>query len=130
MILKEQLERLYGDRGTAYFTYLNNKNRGGLNNSKGNTFENQFAVYKIATAFNEKAAEQATLFSSQVLCFIDDLVIEKEDKNEVEHYQLKDVQSLIWLDNPHPLKDDFRMQHEVCSANGITATLQLVVSRK
>ena len=130
MISKEELERLYGARGAACFTYLNDKHKGGVNNSKGNTFENQFAVYKIATVFNEGASEQTTLFSSQVLCFIDDLVIEREDKNEVEHYQLKDVKSLSWHYNPHPLKDDFRMQHEVCSANGITATLQLVVSRK
>lgn len=130
MISKEQLERLYGEEGEAHFKYLSNKHKGGVNNSKGNIFENQFAVYKIAANFNEGAAGQTTLFSSQVLCFIDDLIIEKQDENTVEHYQLKDVAGLSWHDNPHSIKDDFIMQHNVCSDNGMDATLQLVVSRE
>lgn len=134
MITQDQLERLYGDDAEKLFKYLNNKNRGGTNNAKGNTFENQFAVFKIAEHFNKRfgsnAAPDDIRFSSQELCFIDDLIVKDRAEITAEHYQLKDVQSLNWDSNPHPISNDFRMQHAICSEAGETPHLELVVSRE
>lgn len=127
MITKELLNKIF-ENGDKLYEYLTNKHTGGRNNSKGNTFENQFTVYKIVCAFNEEQNAKNTFFSSQVLCFIDDLFVEKIDLNIVEHYQIKDVFKLSWLGNPHPLKDDFLMQHNICSADKQNAILQLIVS--
>ena len=130
MISREQLDKLFPGEADKCFRYLENKHKGGTNNTKGNTFENQFAVYKIATAFNDKSDRESTLFSAQAFCFIDDLIIEKEHNNAVEHYQVKDVENLGWNQPPHPLETDFQLQHSVCTDNGKTATLHLVVSRR
>jgi hypothetical protein len=45
MITLDLLKAIFGESGKDYFDYLNNKNRGGISNSKGNTFENFFTVY-------------------------------------------------------------------------------------
>jgi len=71
------LESVFEEDGQKYFEYLSNKNRGGTNNQKGNTFENFFTLYKIAEAFNKNIDPENILFSSQAFCFVDDLVIEQ-----------------------------------------------------
>jgi hypothetical protein len=128
MVTKDQLERLYEGKGKALFTYLENKNRGGTNNAKGNSFENQFAVFTIADHFNNGGEAAQIHFSAQTLNFIDDLVVKNEVDQTVEHYQIKDVQSLSWTSNPHPIDEDFRMQHALCTDRGETPQLELVVS--
>jgi hypothetical protein len=129
MITLDLLKAIFGESGKDYFDYLNNKNRGGISNSKGNTFENFFTVYKIAKAFNDNQDLQKTLFSSQLLCFIDDLVIEQSENKNNWHYQIKDVASIEWNNSDHPLKDDFKNQHEICLNLGIKPYLRLVISR-
>ena len=134
MITQGQLERLYGDEADQLFTYLKNKHRGGTSNSKGNSFENQFAVFKIAEQFNKQFANQTPTndvqFYSQELCFVDDFIVKTGTENSAEHYQLKDVQSLRWDGNSHPLSDDFRKQHAICAEAGETSHLELVVSSR
>jgi hypothetical protein len=76
MITLKTLEAVFGENGQVFFEYLVNKNRGGVSNNKGNTFENFFALYKIAKSFNENRAPGGIYFSSQVFCFVDDLVVE------------------------------------------------------
>src|SRR5438876_9295477 len=97
MFTLEQLGDVFGSAGKKHFEYLKNKNRGGVNNSKGASFENYFTVYQIAKSFNNNDLDpNDVLFSSQVLCFIDDFVIERiRDKNNW-HYQIKDVLALSW----------------------------------
>jgi len=41
----EQIQELFGKQ---VLDYLKNKNKGGIVNEKGNTYENLFAVYKIS----------------------------------------------------------------------------------
>jgi hypothetical protein len=85
MITLEVLEAIFEENGEKYFEYLSNKNRGGINNYKGNTFENFFTLYKIVEAFNKNIDPRNILFSSQDFCFIDDLVIEQvKDSNVPE----------------------------------------------
>ncbi len=130
MITLEQLIDVFGTDGNKLFEYLKNKNKGGVNNSKGNIFENFFTVYQIAKFFNSKANPNDVLFSSQVICFIDDLVIEEiEGKNDC-HYQIKDVLALGWNSGDHPIKDDFKKQKELSMKLGINPSLILVVSNK
>jgi hypothetical protein len=89
------LKMVFGEEsGVAHFKYLRNKNEGGKNNAKGNTFENFFAVYAIARFFNQNADGDGTLFSSQVIAFIDDFVVKQVRENTEYCFQVKDVVEL------------------------------------
>ena len=130
MITLDQLKAIYNDaEADAHFAYLGNKHRGGVNNSKGNTFENFFTVYQVAKSFNDDDDHERTFLSSQVRAFIDDLVIESPDKQLSKFFQIKDVQNLSWTTGDHPIQDDFEMQYNVCTQNGKDAELYLTVSR-
>ena len=131
MITLEVLKKAFGeDEGEKRFKYLQNKNKGGRNNSKGNSFENFYAVFQISRSFNENLNPEETLFSSQANTFIDDLLIEQiADKIET-YFQLKDVARLSWQAGEHPLKDDFFYQHKISIISGINAKFQIVVSDK
>ncbi|MGI4727832.1 MAG: hypothetical protein ACRYGB_04600 [Janthinobacterium lividum] len=128
MITLKQLENLFFDESTGLYQYLKNKNIGGTNNYKGATFENFFTIYKIAQTFNNYL-NQDIVFSSQVFCFIDDLVIENSTSNKIEHFQIKDIATLSWETENHPLKDDFKNQNLVCDIS-VQSELTLVVSKK
>ncbi|GAB4093065.1 hypothetical protein [Flaviaesturariibacter terrae] len=128
MISEAQLERLFPSQGKSLFSYLSYKHRGGTNNSKGNTFENHFTVFKIAEHFNQGSSWDQTFFTGQEFVFIDDLVVEQADNDHIEHYQIKDVQSLTWTGGDHPIEEDFKIQHHICQDLGKTTTLELVVS--
>src|SRR5258708_33203067 len=130
MITLEQLIDVFGTDGNKLFEYLKNKNKGGVNNSKGNIFENFFTVYQIAKFFNSKANPNDVLFSSQVICFIDHLVIEEIEGKNDRHYQIKDVLALGWNSGDHHIKDDFKKQKELSMKLGINPSLILVVSNK
>ncbi|HWK04348.1 MAG TPA: hypothetical protein VNS58_11985 [Puia sp.] len=130
MITLEQLTDTFGDKGSRHFEYLRNKNKGGVNNSKGNIFENFFTVYQIAKSFNNNANPKDILFSSQVICFIDDLVIEDRNDNKDWHYQIKDVVTLGWNTGKNPIEQDFRNQREFSVKLGIDPYLTLVISNK
>jgi len=130
MVTLEILNELIGADCESYFSYLKNKNKGGLNNSKGNTFENHFTIYKIARSFNKFYKEDNLYFSSQMFAFVDDLVIEQYDehKNNGWFYQIKNVQTLDWSGGTHPLENDFINQRLVSERLGLPSSLGLVVS--
>ncbi len=131
MHTKEELEELYGeDEASALWTYVGNKVQGGRNNSKGNVFENHFAVYKLASLMHTETNQDTVLLSSQVKAFIDDLVIEKTVDKTNEYYQIKDVASLGWNDPAHPLSKDVSIQHDLCTSSGIQPQIEIVVSKK
>lgn len=131
MITLETLEKVFGENGESHFKYLTAKNRGGVNNNKGNTFENFYTLYQIAKSFNQGPDAKSAFFSSQIFSFIDDLVIETIERKRNWYYQIKDVKKLEWDDrNPHSIKDDFMHQYEICSSEGIESFLRLVVSNK
>jgi len=131
MITLELLENVFEENGPKYFEYLSNKNRGGTNNQKGNTFENFFTLYKIAEAFNKNIDPENILFSSQTFCFVDDLVIEQTKGKIHRFYQIKDVANLEWNNRPgHSIKEDFISQREIYLSIGIDPYLRLVVSNK
>jgi hypothetical protein len=131
MITLKSLEAVFGENGLGYFEYLVNKNRGGISNNKGNTFENFFTVYKIAKSFNENINPGDIYFSSQVFCFVDDLVVEQLAERNHWFYQIKDIASLEWNNRPeNSVRDDFKNQHAICVREGIHPYLSLVVSDK
>lgn len=130
MITLEQLRTTFGEDGEKQFEYLRNKNKGGVNNSKGNTFENFYTVYQIVKAFNDSPKWDNCRFSSQVFCYIDDLVIEEEEDKINRYYQIKDVADLGWSNGAHTIKEDFRKQHKLSRDLGVEPFLRLVVSRK
>lgn len=130
MLTLEQLKESFGDEeGQRLHTYLSNKHRGGNNNSKGNNFENYFAVFKIADLWIKSTDPQNTKISSQVLCFIDDMVLENPTEGiKVEHYQIKDIRGISWDANENSLKEDYKKQYQVYAPAGIVPNLYLVVS--
>ncbi len=115
--------------GEAIYTYLTNKHKGGKNNSKGNSYENHFAIYTIARLFNEKRDRTATFLSAQQLCFVDDLVVEERTTSQNSYYQIKDVVQLDWKNGIHPLEADFNMQKNICNHNHHNSDMNLVLSR-
>ena len=126
----EELNSIFGEDGKQYFEYLKNKQKGGINNSKGNTFENYFAIHQIAKSVNENADLDKTLFSSQAFCFIDDLVMEQTEERINHHYQIKDVLDLNWKNGRNSVSEDFIRQYEMSRGTSITSHLGLVVSRE
>lgn len=128
MITKDQLKKLFGNHSVDLHKYLNNKHKGGINNAKGNSLENHFAVFKIAEHFNKTTEHEHVKFSTQLRCFVDDLIIKTETNKEVEHYQIKDIKSLSWTSGAHPISDDFKFQHQICYDNGEKPALEIVVT--
>lgn len=75
--------------------YLKNKHKGGVNNQKGNTYENHYAVYEIVNLMANHKDRDKTLIGTQIeKVFIDDLVIDKPDQKI--YHQIKDKQDLTW----------------------------------
>jgi hypothetical protein len=130
MVTLDQLKAIYNnDDAELHYAYLNDKHKGGINNSKGNNLENHFTVYEIAKSFNENANYENTFFSSQAFSFIDDLIIELNN-NLFKFFQIKDVQNLSWDSGKHPIGSDFEIQYNVYRNTGKNAELYLTVSRK
>lgn len=128
IITKEHIESINKDEAEVLYKYLGNKARGGHNNSKGNSLENFFTVYQVAKLFNNEVNRDETFYTSQVKCFIDDLVIEQKDINTFHYYQIKDVQVLTWESGKHFIADDFLLQHKICEDQDVKLTLGLVIS--
>ena len=112
------------------FGYLGNKNRGGRNNTKGNSFENFFAVYQIAKLLNEDLNHAKIFFSAQQFQFIDDLILEFHNVNKTCFYQIKDVQELDWGSGNNTIANDFEFQYEISKHLSRDAKLELMVSKK
>jgi hypothetical protein len=125
----EIISELFGD---AVLDYVNNKHRGGQNNAKGNSFENYFTLFQIAELACEFfETDETVIFSSQILTFLDDLVITLPQRKEVRNHQIKDIEDLSWgkaeLRN---LADDFEKQHRLnLELEYSTSTCFMVVSR-
>ncbi|NJM00536.1 MAG: hypothetical protein HC924_17965 [Synechococcaceae cyanobacterium SM2_3_2] len=110
-------------------TYLKNKHRGGGNNQKGNTYENHFAVCRIAQCAQAVVEEgRRFLFWSQVLTFVDDLIIEHQEANLRQHYQLKSGSSQVWGSGLKSISEDFRGQKRLNDSQQFNSELGLVVS--
>lgn len=110
--------------------YLKNKHKGGLNNSKGNTYENYYATYQIANCmFRYLEKLENVHFSSQLEnAFVDDLLISIPDSHKTYH-QLKNVASLTWhTGTSHTLSGDFKRQMEISSENKENFELKLIYS--
>jgi hypothetical protein len=93
MYTPEEIRRLFGEE---VLSYLSNKNRGGVNNERGNTYENFFAVYQLALCAQEAIeADKEIHFFSQALTFVDDLIIDGQDRLPLRHYQLKNSSNVL-----------------------------------
>lgn len=127
-----KLESLYGTpKAEELFSYLKNKHQGGTNNSKGNTFENFFAIYKIALLAKKDIKDKDNLISSQIQCFVDDLAIETPSIPGANYFQIKDVATLSWDSGQnHTIKECFELQLALGETEGIDTKCIMVVSRK
>lgn len=106
--------------------YLKNKHKGGKNNSKGNRYENYYAVFQIASLMNSCSGSLDNVYlKTQVSdAYVDDLLIEKGNLHKTYH-QLKDVQSLSW----NSLVNDFRKQVDISNEKKEDFELKLVHSK-
>lgn len=126
----DQLKDLIStELGEDAFRYLLNKNRGGSSGKKGSRYEDIFFGYKIAEVAVEYFGQPGPwpLVHSQVLGFVDDVVVRASSKSE--YCQLKNVATLTWTGGEHPIATDFEYQHVIASKLGEPAPCtQLVVS--
>jgi hypothetical protein len=122
----EQIEQIFGN---DVLKYLIKKNQGGVSNEKGNTYENFFAIYQLAL-LSQKVIEnnRDIIFYSQILAFIDDLIIDFDDNTPRQHYQLKNSITVKWGSGLKSIADDFSKQYELNQVNSIESLLYLVVS--
>lgn len=104
------------------------KNRGGVSNEKGNTYENLFAVYQIAKYAQQVIENQIEIkFYAQILAFVDDLIIDSSQLNLLSHFQLKNSTQISWKTDQ--IAEDFRQQYHLNqSAKQRESQLYLVVS--
>lgn len=110
MYKSKDIQQQFGD---AVFTYLKRKNRGGDSSQKGTRYEDYFAIYKLAQLAPAIMESGLTVdFRSQILAFVDDLIIDIEAE-PIQHYQLKNSSAVSWVGNTHPLKDDFVRQEKL-----------------
>ncbi|AFZ31099.1 hypothetical protein Glo7428_2594 [Gloeocapsa sp. PCC 7428] len=123
------IRKLFGD---DELKYLKDKNRGGSNNAKGNTYENYFAIYQIVLLSPEVLEENQEIhISNQVLAFVDDLIVEFIDKSILRHYQLKNSLDLTWSKkSKRSIANDFQKQHQLNKSLSKESQLHLVVSCK
>lgn len=128
MYESEQIEQLFGD---DVLKYLTNKNRGGVSSEKGNTYENFFAVYQLAVLSPQIIENDLEVdIYSQILAFVDDLIVDRKGNSPLQHYQLKNSQSETWGSGLKSLRDDFSKQYELNQSQSRESELYLVVSRQ
>ncbi len=104
------------------------KNRGGVSNEEGNTYENLFAVYQIAKYAQQVIENQIEIkFYAQILAFVDDLIIDSSQINLLSHFQLKNSPQISWKTDK--IAEDFRQQYHLNqSAKQRESQLYLIVS--
>ncbi|MGD1895496.1 MAG: hypothetical protein ACFB16_00940 [Phormidesmis sp.] len=126
MYSDEQIRQLFGDES---LTYVKNKHRGGASNEKGNTYENFYATYKIALLSAAVIEKQADItFYSQILSFVDDLIIFNGTKDSLQHNQLKNSSNISWGSGFKSISDDFKKQTVLNQSRGKDSEMVLVVS--
>lgn len=122
----EQIRDVFGDEAVEY---LVNKSRGGNSGAKGNTYENFFAVYQIALLSQLVIESNKEIkFSSQLLAFVDDLIIDCQDETPLQHYQLKNSQNEKWGKGLRSISDDFKKQYDLNKSISRESQIGLVVS--
>ena len=122
----ENVENLFGASSARY---LQGKHRGGTNNSKGNTYENIFAIYQVALLSKDVIESQKNIFfSSQILAYVDDLIIEYETDILLRHFQLKNSSNVSWGSGEKSICDDFEKQYILNNSYSKKSHLELVVS--
>lgn len=126
MYTESQIGELFDAEVLAYVV---NKNRGGISNNKGNTYENFFAVYQIALLSQDviEYNKEIRLFS-QILAFVDDLIIDCQEDTSLCHYQLKNTASRAWGTGIKSIADDFKKQHQLNQSVSRESEINLVVS--
>lgn len=126
MVNQEKIIELFGSEALKY---LKNKNQGGKSNEKGNTYENFFATYKLALLSRDVLEDQQEiLFSSQIMAFVDDLIIQSAQTRRCQHYQLKNTENLQWGTGLRSIADDFAKQHQLNQESSQDSEMILVVS--
>lgn len=121
----EQIGKLFNDEVVQY---LANKNRGGVNSEKGITYENLFAVHQLALLSQTVIEDNKEIrFFSQILAFVDDLIIASKDEPTLRHYQLKNSPSVTWGKGLKSISDDFKKQYELNQAISRESEISLVV---
>jgi len=85
--------------GADVLKTLNNQNRGGKNNAKGNRFEQFFAVYKMAKLYYEAKNDDIEISSQSDCTFVDDLIVYNKTVGKKTSYQLKDSKKVYWHNN-------------------------------
>lgn len=126
MYSDNQISKLFGDESLVY---VKNKHRGGASNEKGNTYENFYATYKIATLSAAAIEKQADIkFYSQILSFVDDLIIFHEEESRLQHHQLKNSPTISWSSGLKSISDDFEKQKVLNQSIGRDSEMVLVVS--
>jgi hypothetical protein len=127
MYSEAQIRDQFGDET---LNYLKNKNRGGSNSEKGNSYENFFAVYQLAQlAVQVIERNESISLSRQVLAFVDDLIIDHGGPEiPLKHYQLKNSDSISWGQGLRSIADDFRKQQQINQTINRSSDLYLIVS--
>jgi hypothetical protein len=126
MYTNEQIRQLFG---SDVLSYLANKNRGGISGEKGNTYENFFAVYQLALLAKEVIDNKREInFYSQIIAFVDDLIIVCQDDITFQHYQLKNRTDVAWGSGLQSITDDFSKQYALNQSMSRQSKLHLVVS--
>lgn len=128
--IDNQIDFIRANFGASKADYVRHKNIGGRSNEKGNSYEIFFAISRIATLVPQVFENNLEVYvSSQIPCFVDDLIIEIPEKKSRENYQLKSSEKLSWDGGRHPLFKDFEDQHELNKKQGITCSkIILIVS--
>lgn len=111
--------------------YLKHKHQGDISSSKGNTNEDFYATYQLASYMADIHPEDVILYGQKENSFVDDLYIDAHGTNI--YVQVKAVKSLTWNSgiNGHSILSDFELQKRACEeSNEADFKLRLVYSNE
>ncbi len=125
MYSEGEIQQWCGEQG---LNRARNKNRGGVNNEKGNTYENLFTVYKIASYTKQVIEQEVNIqLYAQIPAFVDDLIIDCIEISLLDCFQLKNSRKISWKNDN--IAYDFRQQYRLNQfAKQRNSQLYLVVS--
>jgi hypothetical protein len=126
MFTAEQIQSLFGQ---PVITYLQNKNRGGINGEKGSTYENFYALYQLAVLAQDviEYNRDATLYG-QAFAFVDDLMVDRHEDPVLQNYQLKNSAKVAWGKGNKSIQNDFHKQKILNDSISRESQIYLVVS--
>jgi hypothetical protein len=120
--------------GTSESKRILARNLGGKSGQKGSRFEDFFATYKLAEQLSKSyrkgmfADRSRTTVHSQLLAFVDDVIVQRRKTRSAWHYQLKNAAIVSWDAGSPSLADDFDRQRRLCRHTGVNGRSYLVVS--